>query len=431
MMYRFDNGQFHPAALLNVPPELAEFVRDRGSFLPPPGTPLDRLFRTKEVTYTADETAESNPGAPARLGGARSLIGVPMLKENELIGAIIIYRQEVRPFTDKQVELVTSFANQAIIAIENTRLLKELRQRTEDLSELLQQQTATADVLKVISRSTFDLQTVLDTLVESATRLCEADHALLFQRNGEFLRFAASFGFGTDVHLQVREMFLGREMPIDRGSITGRSALEARVLHVTDVLTDPEYTWNEAQRIGGHRAALGAPLLRDGKVVGVIFVAKTVAQPFTSKQIELVSTFADQAVIAIENVRLFDEVQAKTRDLSEALTYQTGSSNILSVIASSPTDVVPVLKAIVESACELCDADDAAVILKDGDELRFSAHHGPIPIGLEKWPINRNWVSGRAFWTESRCMCMTFSPPKATNFLTGAKCRVVWDTAQL
>ena len=397
MMYRFDNGQFHPAALLNVPPELAEFVRDRGSFLPSPGTPLDRLFRTKEVTYTADETAESNPGAPARLGGARSLIGVPMLKENELIGAIIIYRQEVRPFTDKQVELVTSFANQAIIAIENTRLLKELRQRTEDLSELLQQQTATADVLKVISRSTFDLQTVLDTLVESATRLCEADHALLFQRNGEFLRFAASFGFGTDVHLQVREMFLGREMPIDRGSITGRSALEARVLHVTDVLTDPEYTWNEAQRIGGHRAALGAPLLRDGKVVGVIFVAKTVAQPFTSKQIELVSTFADQAVIAIENGRLFDEVQAKTRDLSEALVYQTGSSNILSVIASSPTDVVPVLKAIVESACELCDADDAAVILKDGDELRFSAHHGPIPIGLEKWPINRNWVSGRAF----------------------------------
>ena len=129
----------------------------------------------------------------------------------------------------------------------------------------------------------------------------------------------------------------------------------------------------------------------------MIFVAKTVAQPFTSKQIELVSTFADQAVIAIENARLFDEVQAKTRDLTEALTYQTGSSNILSVIASSPTDVVPVLKAIVESACELCDADDAAVILKDGDELRFSAHHGPIPIGLEKWPINRNWVSGRAF----------------------------------
>ena len=231
-------------------------------------------------------------------------------------------------------------------------------------------------MLKVISRSTFDLQTVLDTLVESATRLCEADHALLFQRNGEFLRFAASFGFGTDVHLQVREMFLGREMPIDRGSITGRSALEARVLHVTDVLTDPEYTWNEAQRIGGHRAALGAPLLRDGKVVGVIFVAKTVAQPFTSKQIELVSTFADQAVIAIENVRLFDEVQAKTRDLSEALTYQTGSSNILSVIASSPTDVGPVLKAIVESACELCDAYDAIVLLKDGDDLRFSAHHG-------------------------------------------------------
>jgi two-component system, NtrC family, sensor kinase len=147
MMYRFDNGQFHPTALLNVPPALAEFVRDRGSFLPPPGTPLDRLFRTKEVTYTVDETAESNPGAPARLGGARSLVGVPMLKENELVGAIIIYRQEVRPFTDKQVELVTSFASQAVIAIENTRLLKELRQRTADLSRSLDELRAAQDRL--------------------------------------------------------------------------------------------------------------------------------------------------------------------------------------------------------------------------------------------------------------------------------------------
>ena len=218
-------------------------------------------------------------------------------------------------------------------------------------------------MLKVISRSTFDLQTVLDTLVESATRLCEADHALLFQRNGEFLRFAASFGFGTDVHLQVREMFLGREMPIDRGSITGRSALEARVLHVTDVLTDPEYTWNEAQRIGGHRAALGAPLLRDGKVVGVIFVAKTVAQPFTSKQIELVSTFADQAVIAIENVRLFDEVQAKTRDLSEALQLADREQQHPQRDRLLADRCRAGSQGIVESACELCDADDAAVIV--------------------------------------------------------------------
>ena len=354
--------------------------------------------------------------------GITSALYLPLVREGECIGVLALAGKRAGMFGESEITLAKSFRDQALIAIENTRLFNEVKERTEDLSESLQQQTATADVLKVISRSTFDLQTVLDTLVESATRLCEADHALLFQRNGEFLRFAASFGFGTDVHLQVRELFLGREMPIDRGSITGRSALEARVLHVTDVLTDPEYTWNEAQRIGGHRAALGAPLLRDGKVVGVIFVAKTVAQPFTSKQIELVSTFADQAVIAIENARLFDEVQAKTRDLSEALTYQTGSSNILSVIASSPTDVGPVLKAIVESACELCDADDAVVILKDGDDLRFSAHHGPIPIGSgEMADQSRIGSRGARCSTGSRCMCTTFFPPKATNFLTGAR----------
>ena len=337
--------------------------------------------------------------------GVNSSLYLPLEREGECIGLFALAGKRANIFGENEITLAESFRDQALIAIENTRLFNEVKERTEDLSESLQQQTATADVLKVISRSTFDLQTVLDTLVESATRLCEADHALLFQRNGEFLRFAASFGFGTDVHLQVREMFLGRKMPIDRGSITGRSALEARVLHVTDVLTDPEYTWNEAQRIGGHRAALGAPLLRDGKVVGVIFVAKTVAQPFTSKQIELVSTFADQAVIAIENVRLFDEVQAKTRDLTEALTYQTGSANILSVIASSPTDVGPVLKAIVESACELCDADDAIVFLKDGDDLRSAAHSGPIAEGPTRIPINRTWMTGRSFLDRKPVHC--------------------------
>ena len=329
--------------------------------------------------------------------GITSALYLPLVREGVCIGVLALAGKRAGMFGESEITLAESFRDQALIAIENTRLFNEVKERTEDLSESLQQQTATADVLKVISRSTFDLQTVLDTLVESATRLCEADHALLFQRNGEFLRFAASFGFGTDVHLQVRELFLGREMPIDRGSITGRSALEARVLHVTDVLTDPEYTWNEAQRIGEHRAALGAPLLRDGKVVGVIFVAKTVAQPFTPKQIELVSTFADQAVIAIENARLFDEVQAKTRDLTEALTYQTGSANILRVIASSPTDVQPVLQSIVNSACELCDAYDAVVLLSDGDYLHFRAHHGPIAINIDKWPISRDWSSGRAF----------------------------------
>ncbi len=172
---------------------------------------------------------------------------------------------------------MTTFADQAVIAIENVRLFDEL-------NESLRQQTATAEVLEVISRSTFDLQTVLDTLVESVTRLCDADHAWLFQREDKIFRWAASFGHRTDVHTRISDYFKPLQVPVDRGSVTGRTALEARVVHIPDVLSDPEYTWSEAQKIGGYRAALGVPLLRKGDVAGVIFVAKTVPQPFTAKQ---------------------------------------------------------------------------------------------------------------------------------------------------
>ncbi|MFI5103221.1 MAG: GAF domain-containing protein, partial [Terriglobales bacterium] len=179
------------------------------------------------------------------------------------------------------------------------------------LNEALEQQTATADVLKAISRSTFDLQTVLDALVESATRLCDADHAWLFQREGEVFRWVASFGLATDVHARIKKHFETHVVSTDRGSVIGRAALEARVVHVPDVLADPDYTYGEAQKLGGYRSALGVPLLHKGGVVGVIFVAKTVPQPFSEKQIELVTTFADQAVIAIENTRLFKDVQKR------------------------------------------------------------------------------------------------------------------------
>jgi two-component system, NtrC family, sensor kinase len=263
---------------------------------------------------------------------------------------------------------------------------------TIERDEALEQQRATADVLKVISRSTFDLQTVLDTLVESAAKLCAADLGLIFQQDGDVLRLVANCG----VSREAERYWLEHPVPVGRGSASGRALLEGRAIHIPDVLADPEYRATRYQELAGYRSTLGVPLLRDGTKIGVFGLGRREPNPFTERQIELVTTFADQAVIAIENARLFDEVQARTRELSEALIYQTGSANILRVIASSPTDVAPVLKSIVESACELCEAYDAVVMLRDDDELSLGAHHGPIPMSQQRWSNDRTSISGRA-----------------------------------
>ncbi len=371
------------------------------------GTVVGRSVLDGRTVHLADTQTEAHEfpesSENARHQGFRTCLSVPLMRDGVAIGSIALRRAEAQLFTERQVALLETFADQAVIAIENVRLFTELEARNSELRIALEQQTATSEVLKVISRSTFDLQPVLQTLIENATRLAGAEGGLLARFDGEVFRFLAEYGASPE----FSEYWRRNVIRPGRGSAIGRAALERRTVHIIDALADPEWEYQESQRIGSYRSVLAVPMLRQDDLIGLFFMWRTEVRAFTDKQIDLVATFADQAVIAIENARLLTELQARNADLTEALEQQTATAEILRVISTSPTDLQPVLDTVVKSAARFCGAFDAVLVFRlEGQTGRIGRPlRADIPAPWAAHvPAHPGLVMGRASSTGSRSM---------------------------
>jgi GAF domain-containing protein len=392
-VFQFDGELVHLRAPYNYPPAVLERLRQTFPVRPTRQLYAPRAILEQDVVHVPDverDTEATNRDA-LREAGFRGVLSVPMLREGSPIGAITVWRAAAGPFPDKQIASLKIFADQAVIAVENVRLFKELQARNGELTEALEQKTATSEILRVISSSQTDVQPVFDTIVASAGRLCDAVFSALFRYDGELVHFAAHHNFPPEAEEAFRRAF---PMPPGRETMTARAIFERRIVHVPDMLAEPAPMVQTLVGALNQRSLLVVPLLRDGHPIGTLNVARAEPGPFSANQVELLKTFADQAVIAIENARLFNELQARNADLSEALEQQTATGEILRVISSSPTDVQPVFDAVAESAGRLCEAFDASVFLREANHLRLVAHHGPIP-AQPTLPLIRGSGNGR------------------------------------
>ena len=385
VVWRYEHGLIQAAAARGGLPGSAEsLLQQRGGPAPPvEGSPAGLAVLTRTLQHSSD--VDTDPAwrpqfrTEARMLGFRSIVVVPMLKADDAVGAITVTRQELGGFTPEEIALLQTFADQAVIAIENVRLFTELGARNHDLDETLAQQTATSEILRVISSSPTDVQPVFEAIVGSAVRLCEAEFSAVARFDDGLLHLVALNNLSPEETEAFHRLF---PRPLERGFVMGRAFIDGRAVHIEDVLADPEYdreTQGTLLRVSRFRSFLGVPILRDGVPIGVIGCARREVKPFSATQIELVRTFADQAVIAIENVRQFKELEARNRDLTDALDRQTATADILQVISQAQADVQPVFEVIADSVMRLLGPWSAAVFRHQGGLIRLAAARGGPP----------------------------------------------------